>query len=220
MLGKANAMASRINIPTGLQQLRRKLQSGLRLITKVSVFLFIALFGGTASSWYAVEYGMPFNTETQGPWKRWSGAGRTDSDPYTRNRFSAREQLLYNANLSYRFEATSDSKGRLLHSSCDYVIEGRKINAPWWGLAVFDGRGRLIPNAAQRHSFNVDTVAYGADGSFAIRLSREARPYNWLPTARAGRLIVVLEAQSERGGTDVLARGNLNLPTIKRIACR
>ena len=143
MLGKANAMASRINIPTGLQQLRRKLQSGLRLITKVSVFLFIALFGGTASSWYAVEYGMPFNTETQGPWKRWSGAGRTDSDPYTRNRFSAREQLLYNANLSYRFEATSDSKGRLLHSSCDYVIEGRKINAPWWGLAVFDGSGRL-----------------------------------------------------------------------------
>ncbi|MGI9421991.1 MAG: DUF1214 domain-containing protein [Hyphomicrobiaceae bacterium] len=213
-------MATRIKLPTGLATLWRRIQSIIGLLIRIGVFLSIALVGGTASSWYAVETGMPFNTERDGPWIRWTGAGRVDSDPYTRNRFGRRRQLLYNANLSARYEASTDGKGRRLHSSCDYVVEGRRFEAPWWSLAVFDASGRLIPNAAQRYSFNSQTIAYSADGSFAVRMSREARPYNWLPTTRAGSLIVVFEVQSDSGGTDVLNRSAVRLPTIKRISCR
>ena len=213
-------MAPRINIPTGLLQLRRRFQTAFSLIVKVAIFFLIALGGGTASSWYAVENGMPFNTERQGPWMRWTGAGRTDADPYSRTRFAKRAQLLFNANLSARYEALFDAKGRRLHSSCDYVIEGRDVGSEWWSLAVFDSRGRLIPNPARRYSFSSTSVAYSPDGSFAVRLSREARPYNWLPTTRAGQLTVVFEAQKSSGGTDVLERPDITLPTIRRLSCR
>lgn len=213
-------MAPRINIPTGLLQLRRRIQTAFGLIVKVAIFFLIALGGGTASSWYAVENGMPFNTERQGPWLRWTGAGRTDADPYSRTRFANRAQLLFNANLSARYEALFDAKGRRLHSSCDYVIEGRDVGSEWWSLAVFDSQGRLIPNSARRYSYSSTSVAYSPDGSFAIRLSREARPYNWLPTTRAGQLVVVFEAQKSSGGTDVLERTDVTLPTIRRLSCR
>lgn len=214
-------MASRINIRSlGLLHLRRRLQSAFGLLVKVAIFLLIAIGGGTASSWYAVENGMPFNTERQGPWTRWTGAGRPDADPYSRTRFGRRSQLLFNANLSARYEATTDGKGRQLHSSCDYLIEGRDIAAPWWSIAVFDGNGRLIDNPAKRYSYGSESIAYSADGSFAVRLAREARPYNWLPTTRAGRISIIFEAQKSGGATDVLDRTAIVLPTIKRLACR
>ncbi len=213
-------VAMRINIPTSLLILRRRVQSAFSLIVRICVFLLIAVGGGTASSWYAVESGMPFNTERVGPWLRWTGAGRPDADPYSRTHFARRPQLLFNANLSARYESWTDSRGRRLHSSCDYLVEGRNISAPWWSLAVFDGNGRLITNAARRYSFNKGTVAYSPDGSFAIRLAREARPYNWLPTTRAGQLVIVFEAQKSSGATDVLNRDTVTLPTIKRLSCR
>ncbi|MGI9410339.1 MAG: DUF1214 domain-containing protein [Hyphomicrobiaceae bacterium] len=213
-------MAPRINIPTRLSHIRRAIQSAFGLIMRVGIFLLISIGGGTASSWYAIEHGMPFNTERQGPWTRWSGAGKPGSDPYSRNRFAGRAQLLYNADLTARFEALTDAKGRRLHSSCDYVIEGRDINVPWWSLAVFDSRGRLIPNPARRYAFSSTNVAHSPDGSFAIRLSREARPYNWLPTTRAGQIVLIFEAQKRSGGTDVLERTEIQLPTIRRIDCR
>ncbi len=213
-------VATRINIPTTLLILRRRLQSAFGLITRVAIFFLIAVGGGTASSWYAVESGMPFNTERQGPWLRWTGAARPDADPYSRTHFARRDQLLFNASLFNRYESRTDDRGRRLHSSCDYLVEGRNIAVPWWSLAVFDSEGRLIQNAARRYSFNKNTVAYSPDGSFAVRLAREARPYNWLPTTRAGQIVVVFEAQKSSGATDVLERTNIKLPTIKRISCR
>jgi len=213
-------MAGNLKTPTFLSTLRRRIKKGFGLLTKIGIFLLISIGGGTASSWYAVEMGMPFNTERQGPWIRWSGAGRPDADPYSRTHFANRAQILFNANLTTRFEATRDSRGRRLHSSCDYVIEGRNIDAPWWTVAVFDNNGKLIPNRARRYSFNSETVAYSPDGSFAIRLAREARPYNWLPTTRAGKIIAVFEAQKSNSGSDLLQKGPLVLPTIKRVSCR
>ncbi len=213
-------MAMNLKVPTILMVIRRRIKMTFGLLSKIGIFLLISIGGGMASSWYAVEMGMPFNIERQGPWTRWTGAGQSDADPYSRTHFSNRAQILFNANLTIRFEATVDDRNRRLHSSCDYLIEGRNINSPWWTIAVFDNRGRLIPNAAQRYSFNSETVAYSPDGSFAIRLARETRPYNWLPTTQAGRIIVVFEAQKNLSGANILAQKKLNLPTIKRISCR
>ncbi len=215
------AMAARINIPFNFLVLRRRIQSAFRVLTKAAVFVAIAIGGGLLSSWYAVEGGMAFNTERQGPWTRWSAAGRPDADPYSRTRFSRRGQLLFNAEHLARFEATTDDRGRRLHSSCDYVIEGRDIGSPWWSLAVFNSDGNLIENPAGRFGFNTSTVAYSLDGSFAVRLAREARPYNWLPTTRAGNLVVIFELERDSGGaSDIVARENYRLPTITRLACR
>ncbi|MGI9520627.1 MAG: DUF1214 domain-containing protein [Hyphomicrobiaceae bacterium] len=212
-------MTKRINVPTRLAAIRRTVQSAFSLIVKVTVFLVIAVGGGVASSWYAIEAGAPFNTEKRGPWVRWTGAGRPDADPYSRTRFARRAQLLFNADLTARYEAEVDDQGRRLHSSCDYIIEGQKLETPWWAIAVFNSAGRIIPNSAKRYGFNSSTIAYGPNGSFTIRLSRDARPYNWIPTTRAGSLVVVFDAQKRSGQTDVLDRDQLVLPTIKRVSC-
>ena len=213
-------MAAQRKSPTFLFLIRRRIQNAFYLLNKIGLFLLIVVTGGIASSWYAVEMGMPFNTARQGAWVRWTGAGRLDADPYSRTLFASREQLLFNANLITQFEATRDDRGRRLHSSCDYLIEGRNIDVPWWTIAVFSAKGKLIPNAAKRYSFNSETVAYSPDGSFAIRLAREARPYNWLPTTRAGHVVIVFEAQTSTSTLNALERENLILPSIKRISCR
>lgn len=216
-------MAGNLGIRTTprLMRIKRVLQSAFGMIAKTATFLAIAIVGGSLSSWYAVEGGTRFNTQRIGPWTQWSNAGRPDSDPYSRVRFSKRQELVFNANLSARYEALSDSGGRLLYSSCDYVLEGMRVPGTWWSLAVFDGEGRLIPNPAERYGYNASTVMKEPDGSFVIRLSRDAKPQNWIPTARAGRLIVILEIQQRTGAASLVTdQDGIILPEIKRSRCR
>lgn len=214
-------MAFNFNTMARLQRVRRALQSGLSLITKTAFFLLVALAGGTLSSWYAVEGGTRFNTERIGPWTKWFNAGRPRADPYSQVRFNSREELVFNADLATRYEAQTDSAGRRLHSSCEYTLEGMRVPRGWWSLAVFDGSGRLIRNAAERYGFNAATVARRPDGTFTINLAREAKPYNWIPTSRAGRMIIMLEIQPQTGRTSLdIDQTDVILPQIKRTGCR
>ena len=192
----------------------------ISIIPEIGLFLLITIAIGTLSSWYAIELGTPFNVARQGPWIRWTSAGLVDSDPYSRAHFSNRELLPLDANIILSFEAAHDDHGKLLHSSFDYLLEGRNINAPWWMIAVFDAKGKLIPNNAQRYSFNSENVAYNPNGSFAIRLAREARPYNWLPTMRAGYIKIIFEAHRETRPLNTQQYKKLILPSITRISCR
>lgn len=88
-------------------------------------------------------------------------------------------------------------------------------------MTVFDTEGRLIPNAADRYGFNAATVVPKSDGSIRIDLAREARPGNWVPTSRAGRLTVVFELQNRSGEASVPADNKAaTLPKITRVACQ
>jgi hypothetical protein len=116
--------------------------------------------------------------------------------------------------------ARADSAGDRLHSSCDYAIEGLVTNADWWSIAVFDDRGRLIPNAADRHAFTIDTIALSGTTPPTVLLSREARAGNWLPTGRAGRLVVMLNIVDARSAPGLGAKQETRLPTIRKIKCR
>ena len=202
-------------------RLKRALQSALGLIAKVSTFLGIAIFGGLFSSWYVIEQGASFNTERIGPWVKWTLGGRLNADPYSLIRYNQNTMLVYSATYVSRYEATFDDSGRRLHSACHYAIEGPAPAADWWALTVFDAKGRLIPNSANRHGFNAATVVPAGDGSIRIDLAREARPGNWLPTSRAGRLVVVFDIQNRTGEAGVPADETQRaLPSIKRIGCR
>lgn len=214
-------MAFSFDTTVRLQQLKRILQTGFSAITKTAVFVMIALVGGTVSSWWAVEGGTRFNTERIGPWTKWSNAGRSGTDPYSRVRFNKRDELVFNADVATRYEAQSDSGGRRLHSSCDYVLEGMHVPQGWWSMAVFDGEGRLIRNPADRYGFNAATAARRPDGSLLIHLSRDAKPYNWIPTTRGGRLIILLEIQSGTGRESIdTDQDPVSLPRILRRGCR
>lgn len=182
----------------------------------------LALILGLGSAWYMIEEGSALTTSHVGPWSVWRSAGKPNADPYTKAHMARAGRLPITATSALYFFATGDETGAQLSSDCEYVVEGRPLNAAWWSLAIYDGTGRLIPNKADRHSFNRTDVARRADGSFRIVLARSARPGNWLPTTKQGSLKLMLRAYDLRDADSVLdkAAAERGLPTIRKILCR
>jgi hypothetical protein len=204
-----------------LDRLRNSASVAIAAVANGAVFAGLVLLLGIGSSWYMIEFGSPLNTQKEGPWTLWNLAAARDMDPYTRARFARQGSLPVSSGAAATYETRLDEDGTRLQSSCDYAIEGRALPSPWWSLAVYDDRGLLIANTADRYSFTSETVAPNPDGGFFISLGREARPGNWLPTGTAGRLVLVLTmAEPRLGGPGVPRVTGRMLPTVKRVSCR
>jgi hypothetical protein len=209
-----NPMASE-----ALMRLKRRIQAAIGLILKVGLFLAIAVGGGLFTSWYASTKGLPLTTERSGPWVRWTHSAQLDADPYSIIRNNRLGMLPYSSTFVARYEAITDDAGRRLHSSCHYAIQGPIPNANWWRLHILTQDGRLIANPANRFGFNAATIIDRPDGTFRIDIARDARPGNWLPVPRGGRLVVVLEILNRTGATGVLGNDARALPAISRVSC-
>ncbi len=185
------------------------------------VFAGLALGGGVGTAWYMIEGGSRFSTRTFGPWTTWTAAGRPDADPYTRAHIIRNGLLPISSTLELTFRAKSDSDGGRLGSACDYVVLFPEQQPGWWSLAVFDGPGKLIQTGAERHDFNAATVMREPDGRVAIVVARDARPGNWLPSGRVGRIVLVLTVQDAAFAASV-SDGSMfkSLPEIQRAGCR
>jgi hypothetical protein len=204
-----------------LHKLQKRVAILLAVLGDWAAFIGTVLILGLGTSWYMIDIGTPLTTHSEGPWVSWTSAGRADTDPYTRAHFARFGTLPLTTELSLTYVANSDSDGRRLHSSCDYVVEGREPGTTWWSLTVFDDHGELIANPAQRYAFTSQTIALRPDGTFAVALARDARPGNWLPTGGAGRLVLAFTTLD--AGTPLLAtpaEQRRPLPDIRRIQCR
>lgn len=191
------------------------------MIAKMIVFVLVAVLGGLGSSWFMIERGSALTTRKLGPWTVWTEAGRPDADPYTRAHFMRRGMLPVSTALAMTFEATIDSDGQRLHSSCEYAIEGNEPPAMFWTLSVFDEHGQLIPNPAERYAYNSATVLRSAGNRLSIALSRSARSGNWLPTGGAGRIALILTVEDQRAPDIASATAAAwQPPAIKRVSCR
>lgn len=199
---------------------RAVLAKATGLVSNLGLFIGVALLGGIGSSWYMIEHGTRVSTRTAGPWTTWVLSGQPEADPYTRAHFARAGSLPMPTDIARTYEAGRDSDGDRLHSSCEYAVQGEGLDQSWWSLAVFNDRGLLIPNPAERYAFNSRTIARAPDGSYLISLSRDARPGNWLPTTGAGRLVLVLTIQSNRSQRVPDAVEEASLPVIRKVACR
>lgn len=204
-------------------QIRKRVAELMRLLTDWALFILVVLTGGLGTAWYMMDRGSALTTLSTGPWMMWTTAARADADPYTRAHFARLGALPLSTDIGDTYIAREDSGGGTLHSSCDYEIAVRPSPSAWWSLAVFDGDGSLIANAAERHAFTSETAALSPDGRFIASLSRSARAGNWLPTAGAGKLSVVYTVidMSVATGTgeepdDIAER----LPVIEEKGCR
>ncbi|WP_334151596.1 DUF1214 domain-containing protein [Hyphomicrobium sp.] len=203
-----------------LHRLRKRLAVLIGYTTDWALFIGVVLILGLGSSWYMIERGSPLTTVTIGPWVSWVAAGQPDADPYTRAHAARLGILPLSTRVSHTFIARADGEGRNLHSSCDYVIEGREAPDFWWSLTVFDADGRLIPNALGRSAFTSDTMAIDPDGRYRATLSRDAHAGNWLPTGGAGRLALAFTVL-DLGTRAVAQDDDLEslVPTITRKGC-
>ena len=203
-----------------LLKFKRRLVSAVLRLAEGLAVVAIVLFGGLGTSWYMVEAGSRLTTARKGPWLVWTSAARPDADPYTRAHFVQAGTLPVSAEVERTYVARVDDGGERLHSSCEYALEGKLTKAGWWSLAVFDERGRLIPNPADRYAFTGQTVAVTSAGGFIVALAREARPGNWLPVGGAGRLAIVLNVVDQRTPDSASVPDDFALPTIRKVACR
>lgn len=206
--------------PSTLSVLRAIVAILLRAIGVIAT-LMLAIAVGLWSSRYMVSRGSPLSVESYGPWQQWTDIGRDGADPYTRAHMISTGKLRISADSAGVFEARTDSQGARLHSSCNYLVEGANMQGLWWSLAVFDSRGRLIANDADRYEFTADTIALNPNGSFLVSLGRDARPGNWLPTSGAGRLVLVFTVLDPATGlsSEERAERNKHLPLITREDC-
>lgn len=206
--------------PSRLNVLRAIVAILVRAIGVIATLMF-AVAVGLWSSRYMVSRGSPLSVEVHGPWEQWSEIGRESADPYTKANMISTGKLRISADSAGIFEARTDSQGARLHSSCNYIVEGANMRGLWWSIAVFDSRGRLIANDAERYEFTADTIALNPNGSFLVTLGRDARPGNWLPTSGAGRLILVFTVLDPATGlsSEERAERNKHLPLITREGC-
>ena len=203
-----------------LHRLRRRVSELISRTADWAFFIGVVLIGGLGSSWYMVEVGTSLTTVTVGPWTTWPAAAQIDADPYTRAHHERLGLLPHNSDIAQTYIARTDSDGIALHSSCDYVIEGREIQTHWWSLTVFDAQGRLIPNQLDRYAFTSDTIAISPTGTYRIVLGRDARAGNWLPIGGGGRLAVALTVL-DVGARRIAQEDEIEtlLPTIKKARC-
>jgi len=192
-----------------------------KVLFKIAVLIALALGGGLTTAWYMIEAGSRLSTRTFGPWVTWAAAGRPDADPYTRAHTARNGLLPLSSTLELTFRARTDSNSGRLSSACDYAVVMDEFEPAWWGLAVFDGQGRLIANAADRHAFSSSTAMREPDGRTVIALARDARPGNWLPGGRSNRIILVLTVQDAAWAAGVHSGGApKSMPEILRTGCR
>lgn len=191
------------------------------VLFKLAVLIALALGGGLGSAWYLIEAGSRLSTRTFGPWVTWSAAGRPEADPYTRAHVVRNGLLPLSSTLELAFRAKTDSSGGRLTSACDYAVLMEEFDPAWWNLAVFDGQGRLIANAAERHAFSTTTAMREPDGRTVIALARDARPGNWLPSGRGNRVVLVLTVQDANWAAAIHDGGTpKSMPEIVRTGCR
>jgi hypothetical protein len=192
------------------------------LIFGIVAFL-VALVLGIGSAFYAIRDGVPVATEWAGPWISWPSEGHPDADIYTRA-YLARSGRLPVTSTSVRyFFARTDDQGRPLTSACEYALRGSPLNARWWSLALYDGRGHLIANPSERYSVNSKDVLRRSDGSYRLTLASQARPENWISTgAKRDRPLLLVLRVYELRETDPDGIGKLapdRLPKIERRQC-
>lgn len=183
-------------------------------------FAALSLSLGLGSAYLMVADGFALIAPQTGPWKSWVNAGSLGADPYTRAYVARSGDLPITTASGLILQATTDSEGGDLSSSCEYEIVIRPFTAIWWSVALYDTGGGLIRNKAGRHAFNAQNLTVLPDGTQRITLAPRARPGHWLPSGEDQDLMLVLRVlrplsiEQVREGV-----GYQNLPQIQRISC-
>jgi Protein of unknown function (DUF1214) len=80
----------------------------------------------------------------------------------------------------------------------EYRVHGHRGSAPRLRFSTFADRYRTEGKMVQTGSLRAKDMAFAADGTFEITVSRDPRPGNWLALAEDSRLLTVRQNFSDR----------------------
>lgn len=190
----------------------------IRFVLSVAVVLAIALGGGAASVWYALDR-LNFETLAVGPWIAFPNRGTPDADPYSKARFSRNAELPLGQAEGLPFLAAADSSGQPLQRSCTYRVEGTVPAARFWTIYLSPDGIVPLPQMAPRwpglHSMQ---ILRRPDDSFEIAAGPRPHPGNWLTTSGEGPMVMVLTLYDAPAMVNPDAT-QVDLPQIYRLAC-
>ena len=189
-------------------------------IIYVLLALAVGIVSGLGLTWLASARGSNFGTIQIGAWTAWPKSGTVDADPYARATFARAGELPLGLSDGIAFIATTDDAGVPLDGRCDIRIEGRLPPARFWTLTVYDPRGRLIDNAADRYGYNSAEVVWRQDSSIEVVLAPRARGGNWIPTAGRERLVAILRLYDAPVGLGSRSGAATEMPAIRQEFCQ
>ena len=152
-----------------------------------------------------------------GPWQTSLATGAADAGMHTRAYVALTGLLALNRSETIYFEAHRDDQGNKLRAACSYDISGGPIQARWWSITAYADDNFLIPNSANRYSYNVKTLGADPGGRYLIELGPRQRPGHWLPTGERGGGFNLLLRLYNPAEEVARAPGLASLPGIKRV---
>ena len=134
---------------------------------------------------------------TNGPWSTHPKAGSVDNSAIIRAaiaRYAIGSNLIEEA---IYWHAATDSEGKSLQSSQDYVVHFRDEPdvSEFWSLTLYDDEDRLAQNPAEHYSVsNRMPLVKNSDGSFDIVISQKSpgTGINWLSAPPKGRFTLLM----------------------------
>ena len=194
----------------------------IRNLAVAAGVVVVAVFLALASVWCALLRA-PSSSQlvTVGPWQTSLVTGSVDADIHARARIAIGGLFALNRAEAIYFSATQDDDHQPLRARCSYLVEGRPVAARWWSVTAYADDHFLIPNAANRFSYNMGNLKFGPDGTFKVTASPSEQPGHWLPTGDGSGGFNLLFRLYNPAPEIAADPGAVRLPSIKSIgACR
>jgi hypothetical protein len=190
-----------------------------RTIFLTLLTLTVAIAGGAASLWYALENVEGLGALEIGAWTAHPDYGTAAADPYSEARIARDAELTLGRAEGLTFVADADSSGRRLRRECSYTIEGPVPATRFWTVYAADVSRRPLPaSTAQDSALHSYQLLRDPQDGFVITAGRNPAPGNWLPVSGTGAFSLVLTLY-DTGIASSSTIADIRLPAITRIGC-
>lgn len=190
-----------------------------KFIALTCVTLAIAIGGGAASVWLALDSDFDFGSIRIGAWVAHPARGTPDADPYARARFSREADLALGHAEGLTFLAYTDEAGDHLDFDCRYVIQDGLPPARFWTLHARDSSGHVSRLSGARpaglHSL---ALLRERNNTVTTMVSRQPAPGNWLAIDGKGEFFLVLTLY-DTAITSSSRIADVELPRVTKVSC-
>jgi hypothetical protein len=174
---------------------------------------------GLAATWWIVGTQQIPGSARAGAWTAWLAAGGPSADPYARAVFARRGDVPMTPGEGLALVAGVDETGRRLDGRCSYVIEGPLPPARAWTLTAYGADGGVPDNRAGRYHLSGTEIVRQADGAVRLTVGPEPEGGNWLPTAIAGPMLLILRLYETPASASLGGLARVPLPRVSPRGC-
>lgn len=160
----------------------------MRRFIWATIYVAAGVALGCASAYALIQQAGVEPVAAGEPWQSRAAAMAGPDAFYVRSHYLLEGRLPPAPNQLGEATAETDSDGRPLSGSCNYLITSTAPLPRWWSLGIVEGADA---NAALQTTADSDTAVHEADGSVTISAAASPQPGNWLksPTLRHFTLI-------------------------------